>query len=114
MVHRLGLDRLFVQAEPGEVQSILTELARYLDSNLTARRIAAFSAELARHADDDPLLEAEVQYEGRAVPLVFEYIKDPDAAYELMVLGPPPIVRQVEQQLASRLGSSRLRLVRAI
>ncbi len=113
MVHRLGLDRLFVQAEPGEVQSILTDLARYLDSDLTARRIAAFSAEVATHADDDPLLEAEVQYEGRAVPLVFEYIKDPESADELMVLGPPPVVLQVEERLALWLGSSRLRLVRA-
>ena len=38
MVYRLGLDRLFVSAQPDEVRSILVRLARDLDTDLTAAR----------------------------------------------------------------------------
>jgi hypothetical protein len=114
MVHRLGLDRLFVGLEPDEVRSILVRLADDLDTDLTVARAEAFCAELLdEESEDDPLLEAEVQYEGRTVPLVFEYIRDSEVGAELMVLGPPPVVRQVQQQIASLGGSASLRLIPA-
>ena len=46
MVYRLGLDRLFVSAQPDEVRSILVRLARDLDTDLTAARTETFCAEL--------------------------------------------------------------------
>ncbi len=114
MVHRLGLDRLFVGAAPDEVRSILKRLADDLDTDLTAARAEAFCAELLdEESEDDPLLDVEVQYQGRAVPLVFEYIRDSDDGSELMVLGPPPVVQRVQTLIASLVGSARLRLVRA-
>jgi hypothetical protein len=66
-----------------------------------------------RRSEDDPLLEAEVQYEGSAVPLVFEYIRDSEVGAELMVLGPPPVVQQVQQSITSLGGSASLRLIPA-
>ena len=68
---------------------------------------------LDEQSEDDPLLEAEVQYEGSAVPLVFEYIRDSEAGAELMVLGPPPVVQQVQRSITSLGGSASLRLIPA-
>jgi hypothetical protein len=112
VVHQLGLDRLFVALRPEEVQALLLRLAVDLDTDLTAARVRAFCAEfLDATSDDDPLLETEVQYEGGTVPLVFEYIRDSEAGAELMVLGPPPVVEQVQRQITSLRGSASLRLI---
>lgn len=114
MIHLLGLDRLFVAVKPDEVRPILDCLADGLDTDLTAGRADAFCAELLDDEwEDDPLLEIEVQYEGRGVPLVLEYIRDSDDGPELMVLGPPPVVEQVQRQVASLRGSASLRLIPA-
>lgn len=114
MIHRLGLDRLFVALGPEEVQSILVRLAADLDTDLTAARARAFCAEFRdAESDDDPLLETEVQYEGHTVPLVFEYIRDPEAGAELMVLGPPPVVELVQHRIKSLSGSASVRLIPA-
>ena len=114
MIYLLGLDRLFVGAQPDEVRSILVRVARDLDTDLTAARTETFCSELLdEESEDDPLLEAEVQYEGSAVPLVFEYIRDSEVGAELMVLGPPPVVQQVQRLIASGWGSASLRLIPA-
>ena len=114
MVHRLGLDRLFVTLKPEEVQSILVRLAADLDSDLTAARARAFCAEFRdSESEDDPLLEIEIQHEGRTVPLVFEYIRDSDAGAELMVLGPPPVVEHVQRRITSLYGRASVRLIPA-
>jgi len=114
VVHRLGLDRLFAALGPDEVRSILVRLAEALDTDLTAPRVEAFHAELLDEESwDDPILDAEVQYEGQTVPLVFEYVRDSEAGAELMVLGPPPVVQQVQSEIASMFGSAGLRLIPA-
>ncbi len=114
MVHRLGLDRLFVALEPEQVQAFLVRLAVDLDTDLTAARAKAFCAEIVdSESEDDPILEAEVQYEGSTVPLVFEYIRDSDAGDELMVLGPPPVVAHVQRQITSLGGGANPRLIPA-
>jgi hypothetical protein len=114
VVHRLGLDRLFVALNPDEVQSILVRLAADLDTDLTAARVRAFCAELVdEDPEDDPLLDVEVQYDGRTVPLVFEYVRDSEAGAELMILGPPPVVQQVQRRLEAICGSGSLRLIPA-
>jgi hypothetical protein len=114
VVHRLGLDRLFVALKPDEVRALLLRLADDLATDLTAARVEGFCAELLDDdSEDDPLLETEVQYEDRTVPLVFEYIKDSEAEAELMVLGPPPVVEQVQRQIESFCASASLRLIPA-
>ena len=114
VVHRLGLDRLFVALKPDEVQSILVRLAVDLETDLTATRAKAFYMDLLdEESEDDPLLEAEVYYDGRTVPVVFEYVRDPEAGAELMVLGPPPVVQQVRRLITSLYRSASLRLVPA-
>jgi hypothetical protein len=115
VVHRLGLDRLFVALAPEEVESVLVRLSGRPEITVSAAQVARFCAEL-RHdeADDDPLLEADIRYEGHIVPLVFEYIRDYEAEDELMVLGPPPVVQDVHRQIESLYPTARVRLVPAI
>lgn len=114
VVHRLGLDRLFVALKPDEVRALLLRLADDLATDLTAARVEGFCAELLEgDSEDDPLLETEVQYEDLTVPLVFEYIRDSEAGAELMVLGPPPVVQEVQRQITSLCGSASLRLIPA-
>lgn len=114
MVHRLGIDRLFLSVKPDEVRSILVRLADDLDTDLTRKRIEAFCAELPDEgSEDDPLLEAEVIHEGRPVPLVFEYVRDSESGDELMILGPPPVVEQIQQRVSSLHGEGSLRLIPA-
>jgi hypothetical protein len=93
VVHRLGLDRLFVALKPDEVRALLLRLADDLATDLTAARVEGFCAELLDDdSEDDPLLEAEA---------------------ELMVLGPPPVVEQVQRQIESFCASASLRLIPA-
>jgi hypothetical protein len=114
VVHRLGLDRLFVALKPGEVASVLVGLADRLGIDLTPGRINRFCAELLdEESEDDPLLEGTVQYEGQTVPLVFEYIRDWEAADELMILGPPPVVQDVQRVIALLSPTAGLRLIEA-
>jgi hypothetical protein len=114
VVHRLGLDRLFVDLQPDEVRATLVRLADEMETDLTAARVEAFCAELSDEGrEDDPLLEAEVAYLDRSVPLVFEYVRDSEVGAELMVLGPPPVVQEVQRLVASLWRNATLRLIPA-
>lgn len=114
VVHRLGLDRLFVALRPDEVRATLVRLAGEMETDLTAARIEAFCAELSDEGwEDDPLLETEVGYEDRSVPLVFEYISESEVGAELMVLGPPPVVQQVLRLITSLWPNTTRRLISA-
>jgi hypothetical protein len=115
VLHRLGLDRLFVALAPEEVESVLARLAGRPEVTVSAGQVERFCAEL-RHGEeqDDPLLEADILYEGHVVPLVLEYIREGETQDELMVLGPPPVVEDVRRQIASLYPTARVRLVPAV